>query len=89
MTAAVCMVTTSYPKHPADVTAPFIAGMAEGLVARGWRVDVVLPAHRQLRTEGRAGVRLHPYAYAPLPALRRWGYAESMEGDVRLRGATA
>ena len=83
--SGVCMVTTSYPKFAGDTTAPFIAAMAEGLAAHGWAVDVVLPTHPRLVAGERAGVRLHPYRYAPLPALRGWGYAESLEGDVRLR----
>ena len=87
MKAGVCMVTTSYPKSAADTTAPFIAAMAEGVAARGRRVDVVLPAHPALVAGERVGVRLHPYRYAILPALRRWGYAESLAGDVKLRGA--
>jgi glycosyltransferase involved in cell wall biosynthesis len=81
------MVTTSYPKHDGDTTAPFIAAIAEGVARRGQRVDVVLPEHPRLIAGVRDGARLHPYRYAPLPALRQWGYAESMEGDVRLRRA--
>ena len=86
MSAGICMVTTSYPKHDGDTTAPFIAGMAEHVVQRGRRVDVVLPARRDLQAGVRAGVHLHPYWYMPFAQLRRWGYAESMEADVRLRG---
>jgi glycosyltransferase involved in cell wall biosynthesis len=83
--SGVCMVTTSYPKFEGDATAPFIAAMAEGVAGRGWAVDVVLPAHPRLVAGERNGVRLHPYRYALLPALRGWGYAESLAGDVRLR----
>lgn len=86
MKTGICMVTTSYPKTAVDTTAPFIAAMAEGVAARGRRVDVILPAHRQLVAGERAGVHLHPFRYAPLPVLQRWGYAESLAGDVTLRG---
>jgi glycosyltransferase involved in cell wall biosynthesis len=81
------MVTTSYPKHDGDTTAPFIAAIAEGIARRGQRVDVVLPAHPRLVAGVRDGAHLHPFRYAPMPALRQWGYAESMAGDVRLRRA--
>jgi glycosyltransferase involved in cell wall biosynthesis len=81
------MVTTSYPLDPSDTTAPFIAAIAEGVARGGRPVDVVLPAHPRLVAGHRAGVNLHPYAYAPVPALRQWGYASSMVGDVRLRRA--
>jgi len=47
----VLMVTSSYPKFPGDMTAPFIESIALGVAAR-WSV---------------------------------WGYAQSLESDVRLR----
>ena len=81
------MVSTSYPKHDGDATAPFIAAMAEGVARRGRCVDVVLPGHPRLVSGVRNGVHLHRYRYAPLPGLRQWGYAKSMAGDVRLRRA--
>ena len=45
----VLMVTSSYPKAPGDVTAPFIESIAEAVAARGHGVDVVLPHHPELR----------------------------------------
>ncbi len=39
----VLMVTSSYPRFPGDVVAPFIESIARGVGARGHRVDVVLP----------------------------------------------
>lgn len=87
MTTSVCMVTTSYPKFTNDTTAPFIAALAEGVAQNGWSVDVVLPHHAELVAGERHGVNLYPYHYAPVAALNRWGYAESMAGDVKLRRA--
>lgn len=81
------MLTSSYPKYPGEVTAPFIEEIAAGLAARGHEVHVVLPRHRDLRRPPLdRGVRLHPYAYAPFRALNVWGYAESMAADVEVRG---
>ena len=83
----ICMLTSSYPKFPGDVTAPFIEEIAAGLAARGHETHVVLPRHRDLhRGEVERGVHLHPYRYAPLRALNVWGYAESLAADVHLRG---
>lgn len=79
------MLTSSYPKFPGDVTAPFIESIARGVVARGHRVDVVLPYHPELRRGNAEGVRFFPYAYAPSDAWSRWGYAQSLEADVRVR----
>jgi glycosyltransferase involved in cell wall biosynthesis len=82
----VLMVTSSYPKFPGDVTAPFIESIAHGVAARGHEVDVVLPAHPDLRRSSAEPVRFFPYAYAPRPEWSRWGYAQSLRADVRVRG---
>jgi glycosyltransferase involved in cell wall biosynthesis len=82
----ILMVTSSYPKFPGDVTAPFIESIARGVAARGHEVDVVLPAHPDLRRSASEPVRFFPYAYAPRPEWSRWGYAQSLRADVGLRG---
>ena len=78
------MVTSSYPKFPGDVTAPFIESIARGVAARGHAVDVVLPQHPDLRRGDDEPVRFFPYRYAP-DRWSLWGYAQSLEGDVRVR----
>ena len=83
----VLMVTSSYPKFPGDVTAPFIESIAQGVAARGHAVDVLLPHHPQLRLNGQHPVRLLPYRYAPREEWCQWGYAQSLEADHRLRGS--
>lgn len=83
----VCVLTSSYPKYPGEVTAPFIEEISAGVAARGHEVHVVLPRHRDWRRPALdRGVHLHPYRYAPLRALNVWGYAESMAADVEVRG---
>jgi glycosyltransferase involved in cell wall biosynthesis len=79
------MVTSSYPKYPGDVTAPFIESIALAVAARGHQVDVVLPFHPELRRGEHEPVRFFPYRYAPHPSLNVWGYAQSLEADVRVR----
>jgi glycosyltransferase involved in cell wall biosynthesis len=84
----ILMLTSSYPKYDGETTAPFIEEIAAGLVRRGHGVTVVAPFHPQLRRAPvERGVRLHFYRYAPHPALNIYGYAESLRGDVGLRGA--
>ncbi len=78
-------LTSSYPKHPGDVTAPFIEEIARALAARGHRVDVVLPHHPDLRRPDEPNLRFFPYRYAPRDEWSRWGYAQSLESDVRVR----
>lgn len=78
------MLTSSYPRFPGDVTAPFIESIARGVAARGHAVDVVLPHHPELRRSADEPVRFFPYRYAP-DRLSRWGYAQSLAADVRVR----
>jgi phosphatidyl-myo-inositol dimannoside synthase len=79
------MVTSSYPKYPGDVTAPFIESIACSVAARGHRVDVVLPHHPDLRRPEGEPVRFFPYHYSPREEWSLWGYAQSLEADVRVR----
>lgn len=79
------MVTSSYPKFPGDVTAPFIESIARSVAERGHRVDVVLPHHPDLKRPADEPVRFFPYRYVPLRAFHLWGYAQSLESDVRVR----
>lgn len=81
----VLMLTSSYPKSRGDVTAPFIESIARGVAARGHAVDVVLPWHPDLHRSGDEPVRFFPYRYAPLERWSLWGYAQSLESDVRIR----
>lgn len=88
----VVMLTSSYPLAPGDMTAPFIEAIAHALAARGHDIHVVLPDHPRLDRDLLAdGVRLHPFAVAPVRAWgRAWGYAGSLAGDVALtKGAVA
>ena len=84
----ICMVTSSYPKHPGDVTAPFIESIATYVAARGHEVHVLAPWHPDLRRGAvEQGVHLHFFKYAPMRGLNIWGYAASLEADVRVKWA--
>jgi glycosyltransferase involved in cell wall biosynthesis len=81
------MVTSSYPRFPGDVVAPFIESIARGMAARGHAVDVVLPHHPELRRGADEPVSFFPYRYAPTRGLSLWGYAQSLAADVKVRKA--
>jgi glycosyltransferase involved in cell wall biosynthesis len=83
----VLMVTSSYPKFTGDVTAPFIESIARAVAARGHDVDVVLPHHPELRRQRDEPVRFFPYRYSPRDEWSVWGYAQSLEADVKVRKA--
>lgn len=81
--------TSSYPKFPGDVTAPFIESMVHGTARRGHAVDVVLPRHPDLVTADRAHglpIDLVPF-FAGTRRRFAWGYATSLEADRALRPA--
>ena len=81
----ILMITTSYPRTPTDGSAPFIAAMAEGIAKLGHNVDVVLPHHPLLKEKTRNGVSLHTYRVPGDESDPVWGYAQSLEADVRLK----
>jgi len=82
------MVTSSYPKYEGDVTAPFVESIATSVAADGNEVHVLAPYHPELRHAPiEKGVLLHFFKYSPLRHLNIWGYAESLESDVRVKGA--
>src|SRR3954469_2690009 len=84
----ICMLTSSYPKYAGETTAPFIEEIAAGLVRRGHCVHIVAPYHRDIRRAPvERGVHLHFFRYSPLRALNVFGYAESLQADVGVRGA--
>ncbi|HEX2909275.1 MAG TPA: glycosyltransferase [Chloroflexia bacterium] len=82
----ILMLTSSYPKFPGDVTAPFIEAIAQFSQARGHQVSVVLPYHPDLkRDKVEKGVRFYPFKYTFKRNWNIWGYAASMEADVKVR----
>jgi glycosyltransferase involved in cell wall biosynthesis len=82
------MVTSSYPKYEGDVTAPFVESIATSVAAGGHEVHVLAPYHPELRHAPlEKGVQLHFFKYSPFRHLNIWGYAESLEADVRVKGA--
>jgi glycosyltransferase involved in cell wall biosynthesis len=81
----ILMITTSYPRTLDDTSAPFIASIAEGIAQLGHNVDVVLPYHPMLTGLNRNGVTLHPYRFPGDEEDPVWGYAQSLDADVRMK----
>lgn len=85
----IAMLTTSYPKWPGEMTAPFVEEIAAGIAERGHEVHVLMPWRNDLRRATiERDVHLHMYRYAPTRALEVWGYSAALQGDVGLRPAT-
>jgi glycosyltransferase involved in cell wall biosynthesis len=81
----VLMITTTYPRFKEDTAAPFIASIAEGIAALGHSVDVITPFHPRLEEGLRSGVRVHSYHVPGDTKDPLWGYAQSLDSDVKLR----
>ena len=80
------MLTSSYPKFPGDITAPFIEAIAQTTQKRGHAVTVLMAYHPDLKRQAiENGVQIQTYKYAPLKSWNIWGYAASMEADVKVR----
>lgn len=82
----ILVLTSAYPKFDGDATAPFMASITENVARRGHSLHVVLPEHSEWarpRVEG--DIHFHPYRYSPVPSWTPWGYAQSLEGGVKLR----
>jgi glycosyltransferase involved in cell wall biosynthesis len=82
----ILMLTSSYPKFPGDVTAPFIEALAQNTQQLGHRVTVVMPYHPELKRQpDENGVKLFTYHYALRKSWNIWGYAASLQGDIKVR----
>ena len=82
----ILFLTSAYPKFDGDSTAPFIGSITEHVAARGHTVHVVLPEHAEwARPPVEGNIHFHPYRYSPSRSWTPWGYAQSLEGGVKLR----
>jgi glycosyltransferase involved in cell wall biosynthesis len=84
----ILMLSSSYPKYHGDMTAPFIEEIAQGTQAQGHSVTILLPHHPELnRQPNENGVQIVTFKYTPFKKWHLWGYAASMQGDVKLKKA--
>jgi glycosyltransferase involved in cell wall biosynthesis len=78
-------LATTYPLHPADSNATFVASIAEGLAARGHDCDVLVPWHPELQEQRPGGVTVTGFRYSPFDSWHPWGYAQALTADRSLR----
>jgi len=64
----VCMLTTSFPRWPGDLSGNFIESLCTCLAKRGVGIEVVAPGHREAQGyETRPGISISRFKYA-IPA---------------------
>ena len=78
-------LATTYPLHPADSNATFVASIADGLAAKGHECDVLVPWHPELQVARSGGARVIGFRYSPLRNWHPWGYAQALTADRQLR----
>lgn len=82
----ILVLTSTYPRFDGDPTAPFIESLVRHTARLGHEMHVVVPQHRDWnRPAGEDGVHYHVFRYSPRRSWTPWGYAQSLEGGVRLR----
>jgi len=81
----ICMMTSSYPRHPGDGSGSFVRALAQALVGLGHAVHVVAPYDPAVREMDQRGVSVHRFRYVPGDALCLVGHARSLRADVNLR----
>lgn len=79
----IIILTTSYPLFDGDSTGNFVSGLAEELVSRKLKVDVVAPhTLRSATIEDMGGVRIRRFRYAP-KSLEKVAYGFGVLGNIR------
>jgi glycosyltransferase involved in cell wall biosynthesis/SAM-dependent methyltransferase len=82
----VLVLTSTYPRFTGDPTAPFLEPLVRHVAALGHEVHVVVPEHRDWsRPDTEHGIRYHRFRYSPRRSWTPWGFAQSLEGGVRVR----
>ncbi|MFC2171620.1 glycosyltransferase family 4 protein [Acidobacteriota bacterium] len=85
----ILFLTQTYPRFESDTAGPFIRAIARGLAATGDEIHVLAPWHPRIDVDNvnSQGITFHHYRYAPSSNLCLLGYSQSMQADVKLRGA--
>ena len=81
----IAVLTSSYPRYPGDGTAPFVKSIAEALVKRGHRVDVVAPYDPEVKPIENDKVNIRRFRYWLINSQHIMGHGRALEADVRLQ----
>ena len=80
----VCVLATSFPRWPGDVSGLFIFEPLKRLAARGIEIEVVVPHTRGARSyEVLEGIRVHRFRFAPVASWQRLAYENSLTYALR------
>jgi len=80
----IAVVAHSFPRYSGDSHGPFVERLSQELAALGHRVDVLLPHHPELRTEGREPLEVSEFRYIWPSAAHLLGYSRTLKRDTAL-----
>jgi len=80
----VCLFTHTFPRFTKDVAAPFMDGVASGVVKAGNEVFVLTP-YSKLFKKTKHSYKLVTYKYIFPRGLHKMGYSETLSDDKRLK----
>lgn len=81
----IAILTSTYPRFPADGTGSFVGSLAEALTAAGHSTHVLAPYDPAVQSTTTA-VNLRRFRYILPDSLSIVGHARSLEADTRLKG---
>src|SRR5687768_12885003 len=77
----ICILTHTFPRHKNDFTAPFMDGLASGLVASGNEVWVLTPFTPGFQRKNDP-YEVVTYKYMPFDFLHKIGYSRTLTNDM-------
>src|SRR5690349_1814264 len=82
----ICVLTHTFPRFSKDVAAPFMDGVARGLVAVGNEVFVLTPYSSKFSWKKKdLPYKLITYKYIFPNSLHKLGYSETLANDMSLK----
>ncbi len=80
----ICLLTHTFPRFDGDIAAPFMHGVASGLVAAGNKVFVLAPYSIQFKPRN-TSYKIITYKYIYPPLLHKIGYSETLVNDKKVK----
>lgn len=82
----ICILTHTFPRFDEDIAAPFMDGVASGMVKNDNNVFVLAPfSPRFARGAKKKKYKLLTYKYAPFNSWHKLGYSETLTDDKSLK----
>ncbi len=81
----ICILTHTFPRFEKDVAAPFMDGVASGMVENKNEVIVLTPYSPKFKNLNSKKYKIVLYKYAPYDSWHKLGYSETLTDDKTLK----